>query len=155
MKRLATLTVPLALFALPLLAADTPAKAPAGCCLKAAGAQRTVTNLDNGVKITITGTDPKLVAMIQDETAVCPKPGCSNACPMRAEGVKRTVEKTDAGVVIVATSTDPAMVTKLQRHAAKMWDETCPHAAAACPRAKGGAGVPACPHAKGASPARS
>lgn len=154
MKRLVALTALSLLAALPLVAGDTPqAKSPAACCLKAAGAQRTVTNLDNGVKIAITGGDPKLVAMIQDETATCPKPGCSKECPMQAEGVKRTVEKTDAGVVITATAMDPAMVKKLQEHVATMWDKDCPHKAAkACPRAKGTAD---CPHGHGTATSQS
>jgi hypothetical protein len=149
MKRLVALTALSLLAALPLVAGDTPqAKAAAACCLKTAGAQRMVTNLDNGVKIAITGGDPKLVAMIQEETATCPKAGCSKECPMQAEGVKRTIEKTDAGVVITATAMDLAMVKKLQEHAASMWDKDCPHKAGkAC--AKGQAGTPKCPHAKG------
>jgi hypothetical protein len=118
MRRAATFALLFALIAVPLLAADAPATPAAACCLKSAGARRTITNLDNGVKITITGADPKLVAMIQDETAACPKPGCSKDCPMRAEGVTRTIEKTDTGVVITATSSDPEIIKKLQEHAA-------------------------------------
>jgi hypothetical protein len=154
MKRLVALTALSLLAALPLVAGDTPqAKSPTACCLKAAGAQRTVTNLDNGVKIAITGGDPKLVVMIQEETATCPKPGCSKECPMQAEGVKRTVEKTDSGVVITATAIDPAVVTKLQEHAATMWDKDCPHKAAkACPKAKAMAD---CPHKQGATASQS
>lgn len=156
MKRSATLIVLLSLVALPLLAADTPAKPAAACCLKQAGAQRTVTNLDNGVKIAFTSADPKIVALIQEETGTCPKAGCSKECPMQAEGVTRTVEKTDAGVVITATSADAATVAKLQQHPATMWDKDCPHkAAAACSKAKGMAGKPACPHANAGAPAQS
>jgi anaerobic selenocysteine-containing dehydrogenase len=148
MKRITTLALLCAMAALPLLAADTPAKPSAGCCLKSAGAQRTVANLDNGVKVTITGADPKLAAMIQEETATCPKPGCSKDCPMQAKGVTRTVEKTDTGVVITATASDSEMVKKLQEHAATQWDKDCPHKAGkAC--AKGQADAPRCPHAKG------
>jgi hypothetical protein len=154
MRRIAALAVLCALVALPLRAADAPANPSAECCLKGAGAQRTVTNLDNGVKITITGSDPKLAAMIQEETATCPKPGCSKDCPMQAEGVTRTVDKTDTGVVITATSTVPEMVKKLQEHAATQWDKACPHKAGkAC--AKGQANAPKCPYAKGAAPTQS
>jgi hypothetical protein len=119
MKRLATLIALCALLALPLLAADTPAKPSAACCLKSAGTQRTVTNLDNGVKITMTAKDPRVAAMIQEHAASCPKddPGCKD-CPMAAEGVNRTVEKTESGVVITATSANPELVKKLQAHAA-------------------------------------
>ena len=148
MKRLVALTALSLLAALPLLAADTPAKPSAACCLKSAGAQRTVTNLDNGVKITITGGDSKLAAMIQEETATCPKPGCSKGCPMQSKGVTRTVEKTDTGVVITATASDSEMVKKLQEHSATQWDKDCPHKAGkAC--AKGQGDAPKCPHAKG------
>jgi TusA-related sulfurtransferase len=154
MKRIATLAVLCALAALPLLAADTPASPSAACCLKNAGAQRAVTKLDNGVKITITGADPKSVALIQEETAACPKPGCSKDCPMQAKGVTRTVEKTDTGVVITATTTDPEMVKKLQEHAATQWDKDCPHKAGkAC--AKGQAASPKCPYAKDGAPTQS
>ncbi len=148
MKRIATFVALSVLVALPLLAADAPTASPAACCLKSAGAQRTVTNLDNGVRIAITGGDSKLVAFIQGETATCPKPGCSTDCPMQAKGVTRTVEKTDKGVVITATAADPGMVKKLQEHAATMWDKDCPHKAAkAC--AKATSDAPKCPHAKG------
>ena len=154
MRRIATAVVLFALIALPLLAADTPAKPSADCCLKSAGAQRTVTNLDSGVKITITGADPKLAAMIQEETAACPKPGCLKDCPMQAKGVTRTVEKTDTGVVITATSSDLEMVKKLQEHAAAQWDKACPHKAGkTC--AKGQANAPKCPYAKDGAPTQS
>ena len=88
MRRIATFAMLCTLVALPLLAGDAPANPTAACCLKNAGAQRTVANLDNGVKITITGADAKLVTMIQEETASCPKPGCSKDCPMQAKGVR-------------------------------------------------------------------
>ncbi|MCJ7441883.1 MAG: hypothetical protein MUO25_09935 [Thermoanaerobaculaceae bacterium] len=154
MRRIATAAVLFALIAVPLLAADAPATPSAACCLKSAGAQRTVNNLDNGVKITITGGDPKLAAMIQEETATCPKPGCSKDCPMQAKGVTRTVEKTDTGVVITATASDPEMVKKLQEHSATQWDKDCPHKAGkAC--AKGQADAPKCPYAKGGAPTQS
>jgi hypothetical protein len=120
MKRLVALTALSLLAALPVVAGDTPeAKSPAACCLKNAGAQRTVTNLDNGVKITCTASDAKAVAMIQDAAASCSKDKmCCKECPMAAEGVTRTVEKTANGVVITATSSDAAMVKKLQESAA-------------------------------------
>ncbi len=136
-----------AVLAAPVMAADAPAAAAPGCCLKAAGAQHTVTNLDNGVRITITSTDPKVAAQIKDETASCPKPGCAKDCPMQAKGVARTVEKTDTGVVITATATDAAMVKALQEHAATMWDKACPHRAGmSCSKGKAMTGK--CPYAK-------
>jgi hypothetical protein len=122
MKRLVALTALSLLAALPLVAGDTPqAKSPAACCLKAAGAsaERTVANLENGVKITCTASDAKAVAMIQKAAASCSKDKpCCKDCPMAAEGVTRTVEKTEKGVVITATSADAVMVKKLQESAA-------------------------------------
>jgi hypothetical protein len=140
MKRLVALTALSLLAALPLVGGDTPqAKSRAACCLKTAGAQRTVTNLDNGVKITCTGSDAKAVAMIQEAAASCSKDKtCCKDCPMAAEGVTRTVEKIENGVVITATSADAAMVKKLQESAAAC----CSGKMKAC--CKGGA------HAKGA-----
>ena len=147
MKRIALLLALTAFVAAPTLAADAPTHAAAGCCLKASGAQHTVTNLDNGVKIAITSTDPKVAAMIKDETASCPKPGCAKDCPMQAKGVTRTVEKTEAGVVITATSADAATVKALQDHAATMWDKACPHRAGMnCAKGKAMGGK--CPYAK-------
>jgi TusA-related sulfurtransferase len=137
-----------AVLAAPLMAADAPATNDPGCCLKAAGAQHTVTNLENGVKVTITSTDPKVVAQIKDETASCPKQGCAKDCPMQAKGVTRTVEKTDTGVVITATAADAATVKALQEHAATMWDNACPHQAGMkCTKGKAMTGK--CPYAKG------
>jgi TusA-related sulfurtransferase len=148
MKRTFLMLALAAVLAAPAMAADAPAQAAAGCCLKAAGAQHAVTNLDNGVKIEITSTDPKVAAMIKDETATCPKQGCAGDCPMQAKGVTRTVEKTDTGVVITATSTDAATVKALQEHAATMWDKACPHRAGMkCTKGKAMTGK--CPYAKG------
>ncbi len=109
MKRV-PLTVLAVLAAAPLLAADSAA--PMSCC-KNAGVERTVVNLDNGVRVTMTAKDPKAVAAIQEKSATC----CKD-CPMTAEGVTRTVEKTAAGVVITATAANPELVKKLQAHAA-------------------------------------
>ncbi len=153
MKRFVLMIALAALAAAPLMAADA-AKPAAMCCLKDAGAQRTVTNLDNGVKIEIASADPKIVALIQDETATCPKPGCSQSCQMQAKGVTRTVEKTSKGVVITATSSDSAQVKALQEHAATQWDKPCPHKAGkACSKGKGEAHGSEtggkCPYAKG------
>jgi len=92
--------------------------------------------------------------MIQEETATCPKPGCSQDCPMQAKGVTRTVEKTESGVVITATVSNPELVKKLQEHAATQWDQDCPHKAGkAC--AKSESGAPKCPHAKSGTPTQS
>jgi hypothetical protein len=148
MKRFFLMMVLAALVATPLLAADA---AGSMACCKNAGVERTVTNLDNGVRMTMTAKDPKAVAMIQEMSASCSKDKpCCKDCPMAAEGVTRTVEKTGAGVVITATATNPDLVKKLQAHAATMaaggdMKGCCKGKGDA--KASGAAGV--CPHAKG------
>lgn len=146
MKRLILLVALAALVAVPMMAGDTPAKTM-GCCGKGAGVERSVANIDNGVKITVTAADAKTVAMIQEMAASCPMgtAACKD-CPMAAKGVTRAVEKTDKGVVITVTSADAAMVKKLQAHAA-----TCTAGGmAGCCKGKAGAkgaGM-ACPYGK-------
>jgi len=112
--------------------------------MRAPGFERVVTNLENGVRITLTAEDPSAVAELQRRTETCPKGGCD--CPMHAEGVSRTVDKTTEGVVITATSSDPTLVKKLQQHAAEAAGG-CGHkaseTAAGC-RKKGGAAHVGC-----------
>ena len=118
MKRFLLLIVLVVLTAAPLMAAD--AAGPMACC-RAAGVERTVANLDNGVRVTMTAKDAKVVAMIQEMSATCSKDTpCCKDCPMAAEGVTRTVEKTESGIVVTATATSPDLVKKLQAHAATM-----------------------------------
>lgn len=153
MRRLILSLALAALVAVPLVAAtlmasDAPAK-PMACCGKAAGVQRSVANIDNGVKITVTAADAKAVTMIQEMAASCAKDAAAcKDCPMATEGVTRAVEKTDKGVVITVTSADATMVKKVQAHAA-----TCAGGGmAGCCGGKAGAkgaGM-ACPHAKNA-----
>lgn len=88
-----------------------------GCCAKQGAIARSVTNLDNGVRIAMTSTDAKLVATLQEKAPGCTKAGCGD-CPMHGEGVTRTVENTADGVVVTATATDVAVVAALQKHAA-------------------------------------
>ena len=119
MKRFILMIALAALAAAPLMAADA-APAPMACC-SGAGVERTVANVDNGVKVTMTAKDPKTVAMIQEMAADPSKAkACCQDCPMTAEGVTRSVEKTETGVVVTATATNPELVKKLQAHAAKM-----------------------------------
>jgi TusA-related sulfurtransferase len=133
MKRVLVALAIMALFAMPMLAGG-PGKA--GCC-KAAGVERSVTNLDNGVKITITANDPKAIAQVQTKAASCSKESCGD-CPMMSDKVTRTVEKTDTGVVITAISTDAAIVKAIQEHAAaEAKGEGCgrmKQGASGCPR---------------------
>jgi hypothetical protein len=143
-----------ALIAVPLLAGPNGPAMGAGCCMSQTGVERTVTNLANGVRITLTATDPKVVETLQARTETCPKDGCAD-CPMHAEGVTRSVEKTANGVVITATSSDPAQVAKLQKHAASMTAGTCPRHKARAGCMKGGGPHGNCRHSGMAKPATS
>lgn len=120
MKRFLAVLALVTLVAMPALADDH-----AGC-LKSKGMQRTVSNIDNGVKITMTTSDPKMVPEIQAKAAK----GCGGECPMAAKGVTRSVENTPEGAVVTATSTDPAQVKALQEHATRGC--TAEHAKAGC-----------------------
>lgn len=118
MKRFLLVIALAVLATAPVMAAD--AAAPMACC-RAVGVERTVTNLDNGVKVTMTAKDPKAVAIIQEMSAACSKDKpCCKDCPLASEGVTRTVEKTNSGVVVTATATNPELVKKLQAHAAAL-----------------------------------
>ena len=119
MKRMVLLVALIALLAVPLVVMAANAAKQMSCCGKAAGVERTVANLDNGVKITLTAKDAKAVTMIQEMAASCGQDkGCCKDCPMMAEGVTRTVEKTADGVAITATATDAKLVKAMQEHAA-------------------------------------
>ena len=131
MKRFFVVLALVTLVAMPALAEDH-----AGC-MKSKGMQRTVANIDNGVTITMTCTDPKMVTEIQAKAAK----GCAGECPMAATGVTRTVKNTPEGAVVTATSTDPAQVKALQEHAAKGC--TAEHAKAGCKHDE--AAKPGCP----------
>lgn len=139
-KLTAILAMLVAAVALPALAGEGHAccrkdAAKPGCMARTAGVERTAATLDNGVRITMTATDPAVVAKLQTMGGV--GEGCCAGCPMRQEGVTRSVEKTANGVVITATSTDPATVKKLQEHATAMaGGQACcgGKAKAGCPR---------------------
>ncbi|HNX49799.1 MAG TPA: hypothetical protein PLS53_09250 [Thermoanaerobaculaceae bacterium] len=109
MKRFFVILALVTLAAMPVMAEDH-----AGC-MKSKGMQRTVANIDNGVKVTMSCSDPTMVPEIQAKAAK----GCAGECPMSAKGVTRTVENTADGAVVTATSADAAQVKALQEHAAK------------------------------------
>jgi hypothetical protein len=151
MKRFIALSGLLALLALPAFAGDGKAM---GCCGKQAGIARSVANIDNGVRVTMTATDAKMVAMLQEKSATADSEGCAD-CPLHAKGVTRTVDRTANGIVITATATDAALVATLQKHAASMASMSCGAKAdgkAGC-CAKGKAGATGCAHAEKAAPA--
>lgn len=146
MKRFLLVLVLAVFVSVPMLAEEHPG------CMKAKGMQRTVANIDNGVKITMTCSDPKMVAETQAKAAR----GCGGDCPMSATSVTRTVENTADGAVVTATSTDPAVVKAMQEHAAKGCSHegqgtTCTHGEAAKEKAPGHT----CPHAHGEGAAKS
>lgn len=161
MKKIAILFAAACLLALPILAdcgkdhaaACAKGHAGAGCCAKQEGVQRTAANLDNGVRITITASDPKAVEMIQAHAGMAGQDGCGE-CPMKAEGVTRSVEKIATGVVITATAANAETVKALQTHAAKM-------AAGGCQKQAGHAGCQRkadkakCAHGEAEAPATS
>lgn len=77
---------------------------------------RQIENLPNGVKITLTSKDPKVVADVQSKADAWTKEGCKD-CPMHAQGVTRVVEKISNGVVVTTTAKDPQLVKAVQKHA--------------------------------------
>jgi len=85
-----------------------------GCPCKMEGVTRSVENLGDGVKVTLSAKDPKLVAMIQEKVGKREE----GDCPMMSENVNRSVETTSDGIVMTLTSGDAEMVKKLQSHAA-------------------------------------
>lgn len=122
------------------LAVAPAALAGGACCSKDQAVARQVENLPNGVKITLTSSDPKVVAQLQSRGEACGK-DCQD-CPMHAEGVTRAVEKVANGVVITATAADPKLVTALQHHAASMGQGAMKGAAkGACCAKEGAAGA--------------
>jgi TusA-related sulfurtransferase len=135
--------IALILFVTPLLAQDTAgcpqAKGSAncaghkvaktGCCDQGAGAMKgaamKVTNLDNGVTVTMTGDNPETVKAIQAHAAQCAQHACAgnahgkaagcdpDTCPMKEATVK--VTNTDDGAVITITSDKPETVAAIQK----------------------------------------
>lgn len=149
MKRLVSM---LAVFALaisaPALACGKD-KAMADCPMGMKGVEKSVANIDNGVKITLTAKDAEQVKAMQAKFADTTKhEGC--ACPMCAEGVKRQVENTANGVILTVTTTDKDQLAKIQAFAANAGKGECmrhkgEHAAHGDHAAKGAGD---CPHAK-------
>jgi hypothetical protein len=150
MKRLTVLAVAMVLAALPLAYDNAlagcakAAAAKASCPAAMEGVERSVANLDNGVRVTMNASDPKVIAALQRSVGSGPSDGCQT-CPMHAEGVTRTVENTATGVVVTATSADGDVVKRLQAHGAS------PASGAGCGPAKSGS---CCARSKAQAPAR-
>jgi hypothetical protein len=147
-KRILVLCGVVALLALSVAASDGKAM---GCCAKQGAVTRSVASIDNGVKVTMTSTDAKVVAMLQEKAPGCTQGACDD-CPMHAEGVTRTVEKTADGIVVTATATDPTLVAKLQEHAAKGATSCAKSEAKSGCCAKGKTNAAGCAHGAEAAP---
>jgi hypothetical protein len=148
MKKILMLCGAVALLALTVAAGDGKTM---GCCAKQGAINRSVTNLDNGVRIAMTSTDAKVVAMLQEKAPSCTKGGCGD-CPMHGEGVTRTVDTTADGVVVTATAIDAALVASLQKHAAADAASCTRSDAKASCCAKGKTDAAGCAHGAGAAP---
>lgn len=150
MKNLTVLAVVMVLAALPLASDNALAGCPKAAAAKAScpaameGVERSVANLDNGVRVTMSASDPKVIAALQKNVATGPADGCQT-CPMHAEGVTRTVENTASGVVVTATSANGDVVKSLQAHGASL------ASGSGCAPAKSGS---CCSKSKGQAPAR-
>ncbi|MCD6218509.1 hypothetical protein J7L05_11740 [bacterium] len=77
---------------------------------------RTVTNIDNGVIIELTSSDPDVVKRIQERKETRRGGGGDNCDSPKA---KRTVENIKDGVRITITSDDPDTVKQIQEKAKK------------------------------------
>ena len=126
------------LFVALMLAVATASFAGGGHCgacpCKMDGVTKSVENLDNGVKVTLSAQDPKIVAMIQEKMGKCEKG--EDDCPLMAKEMDRRAEKTADGMVMTITSADSDVVKKLQTHMAaeakghdcgKHGKKDCPH----------------------------
>ena len=136
MKRILGLIAVLAIAAsLPALACGEGSKiaCPFG---KMDGITKSVSNLDNGVKIVWATKDAALAKQVQ-ESLVAEAAGNCEGCAanvMHAEGVERKIENTNDGVVVILTSANTDMVKKVQAFGASQ-KGGCK---GKCPMSKGG-----------------
>ncbi|MBZ5637392.1 MAG: hypothetical protein LAO51_01400 [Acidobacteriia bacterium] len=144
MKRFLVLSALIALLVSPAVLAcdkDSAMTASMGHSCPAAmkGVERTVTNLDNGVRIEMTASDPTVVHTLQANMASELKSGgCCKDCPLANAAWNHKVENTDKGVILVVTTTSGDDVGKLQTAMASMAKGGC---------SKGSeAGKGECPH---------
>lgn len=146
MRKFAAIVAVLALVvSAPALACGNKAAAAAGqqCPLGMKGVEKTATNLDNGVKLTVSSKDAEQVKTLQAAMAAEDKDGGCQ-CAMHAKGVQRAIQNTANGVVVTLTSSDREQVKTLQAFAADACKGDCPmkgHGAQAAEKGE-------CPHAK-------
>ena len=143
MKRFLMLAVLIALVATPAALAcgkDGAMKASMGhgCPSMMKGVERTVTNIDNGVRIEITSADPALVQTLQTQMAAEGKGSCCKDCVLSNAAWSKKVENTSKGVVLTLTAASKDEVGNLQTKAAAMTKGGCGH--------MGEAGKGDCPH---------
>ena len=112
------------------------------CPASMKGVERTVTNLDNGVRIQMTSADPALVQTLQAKiTSDAKTVGCCGSCILANAAWTRKVESNEKGVVLTLTANSPAEVGKLQAAAVDLAKGGCSHEATA--------GKGECPHKSG------
>jgi hypothetical protein len=133
MKRFLILTALVALVAMPaVLACEKEAgmKASMGhdCPASMKGVERTVTNLDNGVRMEMTSSDPAVVKTLQTQMAADHKTGgCCKDCPLSNAAWTHKVENTDKGVIVTLTADSKDDIGKLQTAMAGMAKGGCRH----------------------------
>jgi len=108
------------------------------CPVSMKGVERTVTNIDNGVRIEITSADPALVQTLQTQMAAEGKGSCCKDCVLSNAAWSKKVENTSKGVVLTVTAASKDEVGDLQTKAASMTKGGCGH--------MGEAGKGDCPH---------
>ncbi len=144
MKRLLVLSVLIALCASPAALAcpqQAAMKTSEGheCPAAMKGVERTVTNLNDGVRLEMTSTDPEVVRALQAKITSDPKAaGCCKDCPLANEAWTRKVEHTKNGLVLTLTAGSPEEVRKIQAAAETMAKGGCTHMKAGDPKE--------CPH---------
>ena len=143
MKRFLALTALIALLAIPAALAcekeaGMKASAGHGCPSSMQGVERTVTIVENGVKMQLTSTDPAVVSHVQKMMASGHEEGCCKDCPLSNAAWTRKAENIENGVVVMLTASSPDEIFKLQTSLTSMAKGGCGHEAAAdkggCPK---------------------
>jgi hypothetical protein len=89
-----------------------------------------VTNLDNGIKVSITSDKPEAVKQIQKHRKDYKCDGL--------KGAKFESKKTDNGAMMTITSKDPEVVKQIQGHQANCMKSCQSQSSTACPGKTGG-----------------
>jgi hypothetical protein len=97
------------------------------CPVSMKGVERTVTNLDNGVRIEMASADPAMIQTLQTKMAAEGKGSCCKDCVMSNAAWSKKVENTPKGVVVTVTAGSKDEVGKLQTMAAGMTKGGCGH----------------------------